>query len=192
MLRGVTISYLLIALCLYPLAIVGHWAYGNKIPTNRGILRAFTKFHQDNTSKYIIGAIYLIIIINCLCAFQIYAMPTFDNLERIYISKKNEPCPRWVRAGIKVLFGGLTYFIAVAFPFLPSLGAFIGSIGLPLTLAYPCLMWVAMKKPRRFCRMWCLNLGLGYSGIVLSVVLAGVALWSLIVDGLDANFFHPR
>ncbi|KAG8368029.1 hypothetical protein BUALT_Bualt15G0002700 [Buddleja alternifolia] len=187
--RGVTISYLMIAMCLFPLAIVGHWAYGNKVTANQGILGAFTKFHKNHTSKYTIGAIYIIIIINYLCAFQIYAMPTFDNWQRIYTTTKNKPCPRWLRSAIKVLFGGLTYFIAVAFPFLPSLSLFIGSITLPLTLAYPCLMWVAIKKPGRFNRMC--NLGLGYSGIVLSILSASAALWSLIVDGLHANFFKP-
>ncbi|KAL0365722.1 UNVERIFIED_CONTAM: Lysine histidine transporter-like 8 [Sesamum angustifolium] len=190
--RGVAISYLLIAMCLFPLAIVGHWAYGNKIPMNGGILTAFTKFHQNSTSKYIIGAIYLIIIINYLCAFQIYAMPVFDNLARLYTSRKNKPCPSWFRAATKVWLGGLTYFVAVTFPFLPSLGAFTGSIVLPLTLVYPCLMWVAIKKPARFSRMWCLNVGLAFSGIVLSLMCASAALWSLIINGLDANFFKPR
>ncbi|KAK6118669.1 hypothetical protein DH2020_047582 [Rehmannia glutinosa] len=190
--RGVIISYLFIAMSMYPLAIVGYWAYGHQVPIKGGILSAFTYFHQKSTSKYIIGAIYLIIIINYLCAFQIYAMPAFDNFERIYTSNKNKPCPRWLRSAIKVMFGGLTYFIAVAFPFLPRLGAFVGSIGLPLTLVYPCLMWVAIKKPGRFSRMWCLNLGLGFSGIVLSVVCFSAALWSLIVNGLEANFFKPR
>lgn len=156
-----------------------------------GILGAFTKFNKNSTSKYIICALYLLIIVNYLCAFQLYAMPAFDNFERIYTVKKNEPCPRWVRSAIKAIFGGVTYFVSVAIPFLPSLGPFTGSLVLPLTLAYPCLMWVRIKKPGRFSRMWGLNLGLGYSGIALSVLCAGAGLWSLIVNGLEANFFKP-
>ncbi|XP_073127904.1 lysine histidine transporter-like 8 isoform X2 [Henckelia pumila] len=190
--RGVAGSYLLIAMCMYPLAIVGHWAYGSKVMVNGGILGAFTKFHQNHTSKYLIGAIYFIILTNYLCAFQIYAMPVFDNFERIYTSKRNQPCPRWLRSAIKVSFGGLTYFVAMAFPFLPSLGALIGSIALPLTLVYPCFMWVAIKKPRPLSKMWCLNVSLGSLGILLSLILFSAALWSLIVNGLDANFFKPR
>ncbi|KAL7118463.1 hypothetical protein ACP275_02G003000 [Erythranthe tilingii] len=196
--RGVTISYLVIAMTVYPLAIVGYWAYGNKqyflpqMPVKGGILSAFTKFNQSSTSKYIIGSIYILIIINYLCTFQIYAMPAFDNFERIYTTKKNKPCTRLVRSIIKVLFGGVTYFVAVAIPFLPSLGAFVGSLALPLTLAYPCLMWVAIKKPKQFSRMWGLNMVLGYSGILLSTLCAGAGLWSLIVNGLEANFFKPK
>ncbi|KAL6514169.1 hypothetical protein OROHE_019156 [Orobanche hederae] len=190
--KGVTISYLLIALCMYPLAIVGHWAYGDKIYPNLGILTTFKTFHQKSTSKYLSGAICLAAVIHYLCAYQIYAIPAFDNFERLYTTKKNKPCPKWLRSAIKVLFGGFTYFVAVALPFLPSLGLFIGSMALPLTLAYPCLMWVAIKKPGRFSRMWCVNLGLGSIGIVFCAMCGGGALWSLIVDGLDANFFKPK
>ncbi|KAL8543420.1 hypothetical protein ACS0TY_004092 [Phlomoides rotata] len=190
--RGVAISYLLIAMCMYPLAIAGYWAYGDKITRAQGILGAFTKFHQNNTSKYLIGAIYLLIIINYLCGFQIYAMPTFDNFVRLYVSKKNRACPKWVRSAIKLFFGGLTYLIAVAFPFLPILGMLIGAIALPLTFVYPCFMWIAIKKPQRCTRTWCLNMGLGSLGVVLCVTLFGTAIWSLVVDGLQANFFNPK
>ncbi|KAL6546152.1 hypothetical protein OROGR_010026 [Orobanche gracilis] len=191
--KGVTISYLLIALCMYPLAIVGHWIYGDKqIYPNLGVLTTFKTFHQKSTSKYLISAICLAAVIHYLCAYQIYAIPAFDNFERLYTTKKNKPCPKWLRSAIKVLFGGFTYFVAVALPFLPSLGLFIGSMALPLTLAYPCLMWVAIKKPGRFSRMWCVNVGLGSLGIVFCAVCGGGALWSLIVDGLDANFFKPK
>lgn len=29
--KGVTVSYLLIAMCLFPIAVAGFWAYGNKV-----------------------------------------------------------------------------------------------------------------------------------------------------------------
>lgn len=29
--RGVMVSYIIIAVCLFPLAIVGFWAYGNQV-----------------------------------------------------------------------------------------------------------------------------------------------------------------
>lgn len=148
-------------------------------------------FHGKSVSRHVVSAICVMIIINYVCAFQIYAMPTFDNLERFYVSKKNKACPRWVRSAIKVFFGGVTYLIAMSFPFLPRLGAFIGALGLPLTLVYPCLMWLAINKPRRFTPMWCLNAGLAASGALLTVVFLAASLWSLISDGLRANFYKP-
>nr|GLL28397.1 lysine histidine transporter-like 8 [Ipomoea trifida] len=192
--RGVIASYLLIALCHFPLAIAGYWAYGNLMPTSYqkgGILNAFEKFHQHDISKSLMGAIYMIIIIACLCTYQIYALPVLDNWERIYLSKKKMSCPKWVRIGLKVLFGGLTYLVSVAFPFLGSLAGFIGSIALPLTLAYPCFMWIAMKKPRPYSLVWCVNMGLGCLGMLMCTVLATATLWNLIGNGLHANFFNP-
>ncbi|XP_027087871.1 lysine histidine transporter-like 8 [Coffea arabica] len=190
--RGVTASYLLIAVLLFPLAIGGYWAYGNMMPA-KGILNALsTSLKHQRTSKSVMATIYVIMLVHLFSAFQIYGMPVFDNLERIYVSKRNQACPRWVRSAIRVFFGGLTYFIAMAFPFLGSLGPFIGAITLPLTLAYPCFMWLAIKKPKVLSSMWCLNFGLGSLGLVMSFLLAAAALWSLVVDGLDANFFKPH
>lgn len=157
-----------------------------------GILNAFSTLQKQKTSKSVMGTIYVIMLVHLLSAFQIYGMPVFDNLERIYVSKKNQECPRWLRSAIRVFFGGLTYLIAVAFPFLGSLGPFIGAITLPLTLAYPCFMWIAIAKPKRTSSMWCLNFGLGSLGVVTSASLAAAALWSLVADGLNANFFTPH
>lgn len=162
-----------------------------QIPFNGGILSALMTFHKNNTSKYVIGTICLTMLIHYMCAFQVYAMVVFDNLERLYVTKKSEPCPRWVRSAIRVFFGGLTYLISVAFPFLGSLGLLIGAIILPLTLSYPCFMWIAMKKPRAISPMWCLNIGLGSLGVLLSIVLVVSSLSTLIANGLDANFFKP-
>ncbi|XP_019169642.1 PREDICTED: lysine histidine transporter-like 8 [Ipomoea nil] len=196
MCTGVIASYILIALCHFPLAIAGYWAYGNLMPTSYkkgGILNAFEKFHIHDISKSLMGAIYMIIIIACLCTYQIYALPVLDNWERIYLSKKKMmmSCPKWVRMGLKVLFGGLTYLVSVAFPFLGSLAGFIGSITMPLTFAYPCFMWIAIKKPRPYTLVWCVNMGLGCLGMLMCTVLATATLWNLIADGLHANFFNP-
>ncbi|KAL7237117.1 hypothetical protein ACSBR1_020227 [Camellia fascicularis] len=189
--RGVTMSYILISMCLFPLAIGGYWAYGNSIPADGGMLITFSKFHGQSTSKFVVSLIYLLVLINCLCSFQIYAMPVFDNLEFQYTIKKKRRCPRLLRFGIRVFFGGLTYFIAMAFPFLPSLAALIGGITLPLTYAYPCFMWITIKKPRPNSAMWWSNLCLGCLGIVLSVLLITAAVWNIVIKGIDANFFRP-
>lgn len=40
MLKGVRASYLIIAMCFFPVAIVGYWAFGNKVSKN---------FHEKTT-----------------------------------------------------------------------------------------------------------------------------------------------
>ncbi|KAF7810746.1 lysine histidine transporter-like 8 [Senna tora] len=190
MLKGVSIAYVIIAMCVFPLAIVGFWAYGNQ--ANGGLLAAFPKFHRHQVTKFSMGFLYLLIIIHCLSSFQIYAMPVFDNLELRYTSLKKKKCPRWLRTCLRLLFGGLTFFIAVAFPFLPKLSGLLGGMTLvPLTYAYPCFMWVAIKKPRKGGWVWCFNVGLGCFGMLLAALLVAAAISSLPHNPFHANFFKP-
>lgn len=190
--RGVRFAYLIISLCFFPLAIAGYWAYGNLIPTNEGIFNVLYKYHGHDISKFLLAFTSLLVVINCLSSFQIYAMPVFDNLELRYTSSMKKPCPRLLRSGIRVFFGCLALFISVAFPFLPRLAGLLGGIALPITLAYPCLMWVKIKKPRKCSFMWCLNWGLGCLGILLSILLVGGAIWSIVITGMEVHFFKPE
>ena len=143
-------------------------------------------------SKPILGLIYVQVVISCVTAFQIYSMVIYDNLERAYVSRTSQECSKLTRMGIRIIFGGLTFFISVAFPFLPSLSLLIGGIALHLTFGYPSLMWIAIKRPPMKSVRWWLNLGLGCLGTGLSVLVIVGAVWNLVCRGLDANFFHPR
>ncbi|XVE56248.1 hypothetical protein DITRI_Ditri03aG0223100 [Diplodiscus trichospermus] len=190
--RGVKFAYLIVATCLFPLAIGGYWVYGNSMPENGGMLSALYKFHQHKTSKFLLGLTSLLVVVNSLSSFQIYAMPVFDNLEFRYTSKWKKPCPRWLRTGIRVFFGCLAFFISVALPFLPSLAGLIGGIALPITLAYPCLMWVIIKKPRKFGPNWCLNWALGVLGMALGALVTTGAIWGIVTKGIEIHFFKPN
>ncbi|KAF1896428.1 hypothetical protein Lal_00034126 [Lupinus albus] len=166
------------------------WAYGNQI--NGGLLTAFPEFHRDQVTKFTMGAMYVLLIIHCLTSFQVYAMLVFDNLEIRYTSIKNHRCPRLVRTCFRIFFGGFTFFIAVTFPFLPSLSVLMGGMTLvPVTYAYPCFMWLAIKKPPTKGVVWCFNFALGCLGMIFSILLVTAAVRTLAIRGLKANFFHP-
>lgn len=186
--RAVKFAYLIIVICLFPLAIAGFWAYGNLIPAS-GILKAFYKFHEDDTSRVVIGLLSLLVVINSLSSFQIYAMPVFDNLEFRYVSRKNKPCPRWVRTGLRAFFGSVSFFVSVAIPFLGDLAGLLGGISLPITLAYPCFMWIVFKKPEKYSAMWYINWVLGSLGMILSVLVVTAWVWSTVVIGFKVRFF---
>lgn len=158
----------------------------------KGLLTAFPQFHKEQATKFSIGALYVWVILHCLTSFQVYAMPVFDNLELRYTTIKNQKCPRWLRTCFRLFFGGFTFFIAVTFPFLPSFSVLIGGMTLvPLTYAYPCFMWLSLKKPRKSGAIWLLNLVLGCLGMLLSVLLVVAAIRTLADKGLHANFFKP-
>lgn len=156
------------------------------------MLSALDKYHRSDTPRVVLGLTSLFFVINSLTSFQIYAMPAFDNMEFRYTSKNNGPCPWWLRAGIRVFFGCLTLFISVALPFLKNLAGLIGGIALPVTLAYPCLMWIRIKNPQRYSSMWWLNWTLGSLGMILSILLMFGAIWTIATQGIRVHFFKPE
>ncbi|RYR22405.1 hypothetical protein Ahy_B03g067684 isoform B [Arachis hypogaea] len=157
-----------------------------------GLLTSFAHMHAHQVTKFTIGAMYFLVILHCLSSYQVYAMPFFDNIEFKITARKNNKCPRWVRTCIRLFFGGLTFFVAVAFPFLPSLSLLLGGIAfVPVSYAYPCFMWVAIKKPRTRSFAWCFNVVLGCLGMLIAALLIASALKTLIDKRLNANFFKP-
>lgn len=160
--------------------------------SNEGLLTALYKFHRQDTSKVVIGMTSMLVVINSLSSFQIYAMPVFDNLEFRFTSAMNRPCPRWLRSAFRIFFGCLASFIAVALPFLPSLAGLIGGVALPITLAYPSFMWIIIKKPTKYSAIWFFNWLLGILGMVLSVSVVTGAIWSYVTKGLEIHFLKPE
>ncbi|TXG64963.1 hypothetical protein EZV62_011957 [Acer yangbiense] len=116
--------------------------------------------HGHNTSRLVLGTMYLLAVINSLSSFPIYAMPTFNNLEFKFVSAKRRRCPRRVHIVLRLFFEGLTFFIAVAFPFLGSLAPPIGGITLQLTYVYPSFMRISIRKPAGVVACGCLIWGL--------------------------------
>ncbi|AES95238.1 putative amino acid transporter, transmembrane domain-containing protein [Medicago truncatula] len=190
--KGVKIAYTLIAACLFPVAIGGYWAYGQLIPENGGMLTALYKFHSHDISRFVLGLTSFFVVVNCLCSFQIYGMPIFDDMESKYTTKMNKPCPWWLRSSIRIFSGFLSFFIGVATPFLASLAGLIGGVALPVTLAYPCFMWLEIKKPKKYSVMWCLNWFLGTFGIGLSGILIAASIYVIVRTGVKVSFFDPK
>ncbi|XP_051147335.1 lysine histidine transporter-like 8 [Andrographis paniculata] len=190
--RGVKGAYLIVALCLFPLAIVGYWAYGRMIPANGSMLTAVYAFHGQDVARPVLGLISSFVVINALSSFQIYGMPMFDDVESAYTKSFKKACPWWLRALIRTVSGFMCFFVAVAMPFLGSMAGLVGGISLPVTLAYPCFMWLKMKKPKRYGLTWCLNWGLGLLGMALSALLTAASLYLLIDTGVQVSFFNPQ
>ncbi|KAJ0668363.1 putative amino acid transporter, transmembrane domain-containing protein [Helianthus annuus] len=189
--KGVKASYIVIAMCLFPLAISGFWAYGNLIPSN-GMLVALLMFHATDLAKSMQGLVSLLVIINSLTSFQIYGMPIFDEMESMFVIRFKKPCPWWLRVIMRALFGFISFFFAVAFPFMGAVAGLVGGIALPVTLAYPCFMWLRVKKPKPYSLSWCLNWGLGVLGMVLSLMVVIGGLYTVFSTGIKVQFFKPQ
>ncbi|KAF9600587.1 hypothetical protein IFM89_010073 [Coptis chinensis] len=189
--RGAKVAYFFIAMCLFPIAIGGFWAYGNLMHPG-GILNALYEFHKNDIQRGVLATAFLLVVINCLSCFQIYSMPVFDSFEAGYTSRTNRPCSIWVRSGFRVFCGFISFFIGVALPFLSSLAGLLGGLTLPVTFAYPCFMWVLIKKPQKFSFCWYFHWSLGFLGIAFSLAFSIGGIWSLVNSGLKLKFFKPN
>ncbi|TVU50257.1 hypothetical protein EJB05_01623, partial [Eragrostis curvula] len=178
--RGAKVAYLLIAMCLFPVAM-----------PQGGMLTALYAFHSHDIPRGILATTFLLVVLNCLSSFQIYSMPVFDSFEAYYTGRTNRPCSAWVRSGFRVFYGFLSLFISVALPFLSSLAGLLGGLTLPVTFAYPCFMWIRIKKPERFTVTWYLNWSLGLLGTAFSLAFSLGGIWSIINSGMKFKFFKP-
>ncbi|CAN1770915.1 Lysine histidine transporter-like 8 [Linum perenne] len=188
--KGVKFAYAFIAMCLFPLAIGGYWAYGQLIPSG-GMLTALFVYHGQTTSRFILGLTSFFVVVNAVSSFQLYGMQIFDLLESMVVTKLKRACPAWVRASIRTGFAFTCFFFAVALPSLGSLAGLIGGITLPVTVAYPCFMWLKVRKPAKYSGMWVLNWVLGVFGLGLSGALIAAGVYVVIETGVDVSFFKP-
>lgn len=163
-----------------------------QIPSSdNGMLTALYQFHSRDQSRFVLGLASLLVVINSLTLFQIYGMPTFDDMELLYTSTKKKPCPRWVRASFRIIFGFFSFFMAVAVPFSGHVTGLAAALTLPVTFAYPCFMWVKIKNPNKYSRMWCLNWGLGFLGMGFSWALVAAGIPLVFESGFKLSFFKP-
>ncbi|CAM8935578.1 unnamed protein product [Rhodiola kirilowii] len=189
--KGTKVAYGLISACLYPIAIGGYWAYGQLIP-NAGMLTALYQFHGQDTSQGILGFTSAMVIINAVSSFQIYAMPMFDDMESQFVTRRKKPCPWWLRIIFRTIFAFICFFVSVATPFVGSFSGLVGGIALPVTMAYPCFMWIKIKKPKVYSPMWWLNWVLGILGLALSVIVIASGIYVVVDTGVTFNFFDPQ
>lgn len=116
----------------------------------------------------------------------------FDDMESKYTKRMQKPLPWWLRAVSRAMFGYGCFFIAVAIPFLGSLAGLIGGIAIPVTFAYPCFMWLKIKKPKMYSSMWWTNWVLGILGMALCVLLISAGIYVVIDTGIQVSFFKPN
>ncbi|KAI5068122.1 hypothetical protein GOP47_0016467 [Adiantum capillus-veneris] len=187
--RGTKVANAIVGVCYFPIAISGYWAYGSKM-LPQGILFSIYAFHQRDISRSIMGLLFLLVVINCLSSFQIYSFTIFDNFEAGYTAKRNGPVSSHVRVMFRVFYVFVNFFIAAAFPWLASLSGLLGGLSsAPVTFAYPCFMWLAIMKPKKFSFSWYLNWTLGVVGMGLAVAFTAGGIWSIVDSGIKLDFF---
>ncbi|KAL5991148.1 Lysine histidine transporter 1 [Asimina triloba] len=126
--KGVVVAYIIVALCYFPVALVGYWAFGNSVEDN--ILLSLRK------PNWLIAMANLMVVIHVIGSYQIYAMPVFDMMETVLVKKLHFPPGLPLRLIARSGYVAFTMFLGITFPFFSGLLAFFGGFAFAPTTYY--------------------------------------------------------
>ncbi|XP_031480630.1 lysine histidine transporter 2 [Nymphaea colorata] len=180
--KGVIFAYIIVALCYFPVALVGYWAFGNSVEDN--VLISLSK------PAWLIAAANMFVVIHVIGSYQIYAMPVFDMIETVLVKKLHFTPSFPLRLVSRSLYVAFTCFVAITFPFFGGLLGFFGGFAFaPTTYFLPCVMWLAIYKPKRFSLSWITNWICIILGVLLMVLSPIGGLRQIIVNAKTYKFY---
>ncbi|PSS30161.1 Lysine histidine transporter like [Actinidia chinensis var. chinensis] len=180
--RGVIVAYIVVALCYFPVALIGYWIFGNKVEDN--ILMSLEK------PTWLIAMANMFVVIHVIGSYQIYAMPVFDMIETVLVKKLHFKPSTPLRFISRTVYVAFTMFVGITFPFFGGLLGFFGGFAFaPTTYFLPCIMWLAIYKPRRFSLSWIANWICIILGVLLMVVSPIGGLRQIILQAKHYKFY---
>ncbi|KAK8574387.1 hypothetical protein V6N12_062082 [Hibiscus sabdariffa] len=118
MLKGVFVAYIIVALCYFPVALIGYWMFGNAVEDN--VLISLEK------PAWLIAMANIFVVIHVIGSYQIYAIPVFDMIETVLVKKLNFSPSKTLRFIVRNFYVAFTMFVAITFPFFGGLLGFFG------------------------------------------------------------------
>lgn len=180
--KGVIVAYIVVALCYFPVALIGYYIFGNEVDDN--ILITLEK------PTWLIAMANLFVVVHVIGSYQIYAMPVFDMIETLLVKKMNFK-PTWsLRFITRNIYVAFTMFVGMTFPFFGGLLSFFGGFAFaPTTYFLPCIMWLSIYKPRKFSASWCANWVCIILGVILMIVSPIGGLRTIIINAKTYKFY---
>ncbi|PKU76201.1 lysine histidine transporter 1 [Dendrobium catenatum] len=180
--KGVVVAYIVVALCYFPVALVGYWAFGNSVEDN--ILLSLVK------PRWLIAMANMFVVVHVIGSYQIYAMPVFDMIETVLVKKLFFPPGLPLRLIARSVYVAVTMFIGITFPFFGALLGFFGGFAFsPTTYFLPCVMWLAIYKPKKFSLSWIINWICIMLGVLLMVFSPIGGLRQIILQAKTYKFY---
>ncbi|KAL4653194.1 hypothetical protein ACB092_01G285500 [Castanea dentata] len=180
--KGAVVGYIIVALCYFPVALIGYYVFGNNVDSN--ILSSLQK------PEGLIIAANAFVVIHVIGSYQIYAMPVFDMIESVLVKKMHFRPTRILRFTARTVYVALTMFVAITFPFFGGLLGFFGGFAFaPTTYFIPCIMWLAVYKPKMFSLSWCTNWICIILGLLLMILAPIGGLRAIILDVKTYKFY---
>lgn len=180
--KGVIVAYIIVAICYFPVALVGYWAFGNAVEDN--ILLSLQK------PRWLIAIANMMVVIHVIGSYQIYAMPVFDMIETVLVKKLHFTPGLPLRLISRSVYVAFTMFVAITFPFFGGLLGFFGGFAFaPTTYFLPCIIWLAICKPKRYSLSWIINWICIVLGVLLMIIAPIGGLRQIIIQAKDYKFY---
>ncbi|KAH6835090.1 lysine histidine transporter 1 [Perilla frutescens var. hirtella] len=180
--KGVIAAYIVVAFCYFPVAIIGYWKFGNAV--NEIILVSLDK------PVWLIAMANVFVVVHLIGSYQVYAMPVFDMIETVLVKKLSFKPSWYLRFLARNTYVAFTMFIAMTFPFFGGLLGFFGGFAFaPTTYFLPCIIWLVIKKPRKFGLSWFINWICIVVGFTLMVVAGIGGLREIILEAKTYEFY---
>ncbi|CDP15024.1 unnamed protein product [Coffea canephora] len=180
--KGVVVAYIVVALCYFPVAFVGYWAFGNSVEDN--ILISLNK------PVWLVAAANLFVVIHVIGSYQVFAMPVFDMMESFLVKVLSIKPSLLLRICTRTTYVATTMVLAMAFPFFGALLGFFGGFAFaPTTYYLPCIIWLVIRKPRKYSLTWFINWICIILGFLLMVLAPIGALREIVLSAKNYKLF---
>ncbi|XP_047973233.1 lysine histidine transporter 1-like [Salvia hispanica] len=181
--KGAIVAYVIVALCYFPVALVGYWTFGTTVEDN--VLITLQR------PEWLVATANMFVAVHLIGGYQLYAIPVYDMTETVLV-KKLKFKPTWyLRFITRNTYVALTMFIAITFPFFGALVGFFGGFTFaPNTYFLPCIIWLAIYKPKRFSLSWLVNWVCILLGVLLMAVAPIGGLRQIILQAKTYEFYN--
>ncbi|XP_059657314.1 lysine histidine transporter 2-like [Cornus florida] len=180
--KGVVVAYVVVALCYWPVSMIGYWIFGNKVEDN--VLISLEK------PAWLVAAANMFVVIHVIGSYQVFAQPVFDMVESFLVLQMNFKPSKMLRFITRTIYVLFTMIIGMTFPFFGGLLGFFGGFAFAPTSYYlPCIIWLAIYKPKRFGLSWFANWICIILGVLLTVLAPIGALRQIILQAKEYQFY---
>eukprot|EP01023_Acetabularia_acetabulum_P058183 TRINITY_DN6838_c0_g2_i3.p1 TRINITY_DN6838_c0_g2~~TRINITY_DN6838_c0_g2_i3.p1 ORF type:complete len:488 (-),score=64.93 TRINITY_DN6838_c0_g2_i3:164-1549(-) len=180
MMFAVSLSYVVVILCYFPVAIAGYAAFGNSVEAD--VLISISSPH------WLVALGNAMVLIHILASYQVYSQPVFEAMEHnIQWSLFGANSKIFQRLVLRSTYVVGTCFVACTLPFFGDLMGFFGAIGFtPMTFVMPSVLWLAggyEKTTGGKILNYCIAISFSIIG-----VMACIGALRLIIN--DAHSYH--
>nr|XP_009394019.2 PREDICTED: GABA transporter 1-like [Musa acuminata subsp. malaccensis] len=192
MFKGLCLSYVIVIMTFFSVAISGYWAFGNQ--AEGSILANFIlKNSSTLVPKWFLVMTNLFVLLQLAAVGVVYLQPSNEILEGLFADPTKDQysarniVPRLIFRSLSIAIATL---IAAMLPFFGAFNAAIGAFGfLPLDFAVPSVMYNITFKPSKRGLLFWLNTTIAIVFSILSVLGSISAVRQIVLDAKTYKLF---